>query len=109
MIASSWLRPRALRSTATALVWPIETEDPGASFPGNAEADGTAQYVLYNSTDTTYDSRLTTITIDQATHHGQWVRAGSYTFAHPVVDLEITDRGAGHAAIALSAVKLTCT
>jgi transcriptional regulator with XRE-family HTH domain len=77
-------------------------------IPDIAESEGLAQYDLYNSTDTTYDKRMTTFAIDQSAYRGRWAMAGPFSFAQATVDLEITDRGTDHAAIAISAASLNC-
>jgi len=79
-------------------------------IPRTSRAGGLAQYDVYRTfaNHTVFDSRVTTITVNQAAHRGDWVTAGPFTFPHAIADMEATDRGVGHADIAISAVGITC-
>jgi hypothetical protein len=54
--------------------------------------------------------RIADFTIDQATHQGQWVTKGPFTFPGGTVLIEATDRGEGAltASVAVGPVRLSC-
>ena len=70
--------------------------NPSCSFslyiPVAAQANST-DYYWFSAGDSNPDHRIADFTIDQATHQGQWVTKGPFTFPGGTVLIEATDRG----------------
>ena len=70
--------------------------NPSCSFslyiPAAAQANST-DYYWFSAGDSNPDHRIADFTIDQATHQGQWVTKGPFTFPGGTVLIEATDRG----------------
>jgi len=67
-------------------------------------------YYWFSAGDTNANDRIADFTIDQATHQGQWVTHGPFTFPGGTVLIEATDRGEGlpMATVAVGPVRLSC-
>ena len=67
-------------------------------------------YYWFSAGDTNANDRIADFTIDQATHQGQWVTNGPFTFPGGTALLEATDRGGGlpTATVAIGPVRLRC-
>ncbi len=67
-------------------------------------------YYWFSAGDTNANDRIADFTIDQATHQGQWVTHGPFTFPGGTVLIEATDRGEGPltASVAVGPVRLSC-
>ena len=80
--------------------------NPSCSFslyiPVAAPANST-DYYWFSAGDSNPDHRIADFTIDQATHQGQWVTKGPFTFPGGTVLIEATDRGEGSPAAAVAA------
>ena len=87
--------------------------NPSCSFslyiPVAAPANST-DYYWFSAGDSNPDHRIADFTIDQATHRGQWVTKGPFTFPGGAVLIEATDRGEGSpaAAVAAGPARLRC-
>ncbi len=87
--------------------------NPSCSFslyiPVAAQANST-DYYWFSAGDSNPDHRIADFTIDQATHQGQWVTKGPFTFPGGTVLIEATDRGEGSpaAAVAAGPARLSC-
>ena len=99
------------------------TTTPGSSTPGwtipRARSASTSRRRRRRTRPTTTGSapgdsnavdRIADFTIDQATHQGQWVTKGPFTFPGGTVLIEATDRGEGAptASVAVGPVRLSC-
>ncbi len=95
--------------------WTFRTgmNNPSCSFslyiPVAAQANSTGYY-WFSAGDSNPDHRIADFTIDQATHRGQWVTKGPFTFPGGTVLIEATDRGEGPpaAAVAAGPARLSC-
>ena len=67
-------------------------------------------YYWFSAGGTNANDRIADFTIDQATHQGQWVTHGPFTFPGGTALIEATDRGEGPpaAAVAVGPVRLSC-
>ena len=67
-------------------------------------------YYWFSAGGTNANDRIADFTIDQATHQGQWVTHGPFTFPGGMALIEATDRGEGlpAAAVAVGPVRLSC-
>ena len=67
-------------------------------------------YYWFSAGGTNANDRIADFTIDQATHQGQWVTHGPFTFPGGMALIEATDRGGGlpTAAVAVGPVRLSC-
>ena len=67
-------------------------------------------YYWFSAGGTNANDRIADFTIDQATHQGQWVTHGPFTFPGGMALIEATDRGGGlpTAAVAAGPVRLSC-
>ena len=67
-------------------------------------------YYWFSAGDTNANDRIADFAIDQATHQGQWVTHGPFTFPGGTVLIEATDRGEGlaTASVAVGPVRLSC-
>ena len=87
--------------------------NPSCSFslyiPVAAPANST-DYYWFSAGDSDPDHRIADFTVDQATHQGQWVTKGPFTFPGGAVLIEATDRGEGSpaAAVAAGPARLRC-
>ncbi len=78
-------------------------------IPAAHEANSNVYY-WFSAGDTNANDRIADFTIDQATHQGQWVTHGPFTFPGGTVLIEATDRGEGPltAAAAVGPARLSC-
>jgi hypothetical protein len=78
-------------------------------IPAALEANSNVYY-WFSAGDTNANDRIADFTIDQATHQGQWVTHGPFTFPGGTVLIEATDRGEGlpTATVAVGPVRLSC-
>lgn len=78
-------------------------------IPAAPQANSTVYY-WFSAGSPNAVNRIADFTIDQATHRGQWVSHGPFTFPGGTVLVEATDRGEGPAtaAAAVGPVRVTC-
>ncbi len=78
-------------------------------IPAALEANSTVYY-WFSAGATSPNDRIADFTIDQATHQGQWVTHGPFTFPGGTVLIQATDRGEGlpTATVAVGPVRLSC-
>ena len=73
-------------------------DDPSCTFslyvPAVPQANSTVYY-WFSAGQPNVADRIADFTIDQATHQGQWVTKGPFTFPGGSVLIEATDRGEG--------------
>ena len=88
--------------------------NPSCSFslyiPAAAQANST-DYYWFSAGDSNPDHRIADFAIDQATHQGQWVTKGPFTFPGGTVLIEATDRGgegSPTASVAAGPARLSC-
>ncbi len=88
-------------------------DNPSCTFslyiPAAPQANSTVYY-WFSAGDSNAADRIADFTIDQATHQGQWVTKGPFTFPGGTVLIEATDRGEGSVASAVAAgpARLSC-
>jgi len=72
-----------------------------------ANSDG---YYWFSAGDSNPDHRIADFTIGQASHQGQWITKGPFTFPGGTVFIEATDRGEGppSASVAAGPARLNC-
>jgi hypothetical protein len=87
--------------------------DPSCTFslwiPAAHEANSNVYY-WFSAGDTNANDRIADFTIDQASHQGQWVTHGPFTFPGGTALIEATDRGEGPltASAAIGPARLSC-
>jgi len=88
--------------------------NPSCSFslyiPAAAQANST-DYYWFSAGDSNPDHRIADFSIDQATHQGQWVTKGPFTFPGGTVLIEATDRGgegSPTASVAAGPARISC-
>jgi len=88
-------------------------KDPSCTFslyiPAAPQANST-DYYWFSADESNAADRIADFTIDQATHRGQWVTKGPFTFPGGTVLIEATDRGEGAltASVAVGPARLNC-
>ena len=88
-------------------------DNPSCTFslyiPAAPQANST-DYYWFSAGDSNAADRIADFTIDQATHRGQWVTNGPFTFPGGTVLIEATDRGEGPltSSVAVGPVRLSC-
>ena len=88
-------------------------DNPSCTFslyiPAAPQANSTGYY-WFSAGEGNAAGRIADFTIDQATHQGQWVTKGPFTFPGGTVLIEATDRGEGAltASVAVGPVRLSC-
>jgi len=75
-----------------------------------AQQANSSVYYWFSAGGTNANDRIADFTIDQATHQGQWVTHGPFTFPGGTALIEATDRGEGPptATVAIGPVRLSC-
>jgi hypothetical protein len=78
-------------------------------IPAAPQANAT-DYYWFSAGDSNANNRIADFTIDQATHQGQWITKGPFTFPGGTVLIEATDRGEGAptASVAAGPARLRC-
>jgi hypothetical protein len=78
-------------------------------IPASPQTNSVAYY-WFSAGSANAVNRIADFTIDQATHQGQWVSHGPFTFPAGTVLVEVTDRGEGPspASAVAGPVRLTC-
>ena len=95
--------------------WVFRTgmNNPSCTFslyiPVAPQANST-DYYWFSAGDSNANNRIADFTIDQATHQGQWVTKGPFTFPGGTVLIEATDRGEGSltSSVAVGPARLSC-